>query len=231
MSDWSRFQSQFRETDAERRKRLRDSYKRSQAAMTTARPEGAHMTIDADRLTDADIVNRLDAFIQSIDRQLYQDHVDLLADAIDEIERLRAVPAPGWRTMPKEQPGVYPFTGERMIVGWNDISSLPMHVELGRWRSGTGKGSGWCNTYGHSFGNAPTHFWPLPSPPQEMSNEPLRSDDAAPGSVDETPADAVDALTFGQALRLIDNLLCEHPWEREEALAFLAKHRFRRLCR
>lgn len=83
------------------------------------------------------------------------------------IRALRASPAPSpWRPMPKEKPGVYPFTGERTLVGWDDSATLPMHVELGRWRSGSGKGSGWCNTYGHSFGASPTHYMPLPAPPK-----------------------------------------------------------------
>jgi hypothetical protein len=84
------------------------------------------------------------------------EHLPTLLDALEE---------EGWRKMPAEQGGVYPFTGARMIVGWDDAPSLPMHVELGRWRSGTGNGSGWCNTYGHPFANTPTHYWPLPSPP------------------------------------------------------------------
>lgn len=87
-----------------------------------------------------------------------------------------------WRPMPAEQAGVYPFTGARMIVGWDDTATLPMHVELGRWRSGTGKGSGWCNTYGHSFGSAPTHYWPLPAPPSKAETVSDERDGTNPSS-------------------------------------------------
>lgn len=78
---------------------------------------------------------------------------------------------PRWQRTPAEKPGEFPFTGERLIIAWDDIPSLPAHIELGRWRSGTGKGSGWCNTYGHSFSGSPTHFMNLPAlQTQERTN-------------------------------------------------------------
>ena len=96
----------------------------------------------------------------------------------EELKALRAAlsahkAAPdGWRPMPaREQPGVFPFTGERLLLCWEAFSSIPAHVELGRWRSGTGAGSGWCNTYGHSFASTPTLFMPLPSPPALATKE------------------------------------------------------------
>lgn len=51
-----------------------------------------------------------------------------------------------------------PRDGTRLILAWDDSTSLPMHWEVGRYRSGTGPGSGWCNTYSHSFGGDPTHW-------------------------------------------------------------------------
>jgi len=72
--------------------------------------------------------------------------------------------ASAWRSMPaKETPGLFPFTGARLLVAWEPFAGVAEHVELGRWRSGTGPGSGWCNTYGHSFGGSPTHYRALPS--------------------------------------------------------------------
>lgn len=73
-----------------------------------------------------------------------------------------------WTPMPKEKPGVFPFTGARLLVAWAATPSLSEHVELGRWRSGTGPGSGWCNTYGHSFGGTPTHYMALPHGPAAL---------------------------------------------------------------
>jgi hypothetical protein len=80
------------------------------------------------------------------------------------IENQPAPPPPvaesGWQEIKTA-----PKTGTRVLVAWDDSTTLPMHVELGRFRSGTGAGSGWCNTYGHAFGGNPTHWMPLPAPP------------------------------------------------------------------
>ena len=63
-----------------------------------------------------------------------------------------------------------------------------------------------------------------------------QAEDGPRGVLHGGPADAQglrddEAFAFGQALRLLDNLLSERPGADHEAGAFLAKHDFRRLCR
>jgi hypothetical protein len=94
-------------------------------------------------------------------------------------ETLRAVQASlAWQlieTAPKD--------GTRLILGWDDVPALPMHYEVGRFRSGTGNGSGWCNTYGHSFNGAPTH-WMLPPTSTALSQASV-TDGAACSGMDQ----------------------------------------------
>lgn len=87
-------------------------------------------------------------------------HSDTCLAALSESSLPAAEGQSGWQPIETA-----PIDGERLILGWDDSASLPMHAEMGRFRSGTGKGSGWCNTYGHSFSGMPTHWMPLPAPP------------------------------------------------------------------
>jgi hypothetical protein len=67
---------------------------------------------------------------------------------------------PQWRTDMENAPR----DGTRLCLAWATFKDMPHHWEVGRFRSGTGKGSGWCNTYGHSFNGEPD-YWFLPAAP------------------------------------------------------------------
>lgn len=71
----------------------------------------------------------------------------------------------GWIPVPAETPGSFPFNGARVIVGWSAEKGMSEHVELGRWKSGTGRDSGWRNTYGRPFEGKPDYYRPFPAPP------------------------------------------------------------------
>lgn len=60
-----------------------------------------------------------------------------------------------------------PKDGKRLILGWDDSASLPMHCEMGVFKGA----KRWCNTYGHPFSGEPTHWMPLPAPPASASSK------------------------------------------------------------
>ena len=55
-----------------------------------------------------------------------------------------------------------PKDGTRILLCWEGHPTLAAHVELGWF----GRAGVFCNTYGKAFSGKPTHWMPLPPPPE-----------------------------------------------------------------
>ena len=88
-------------------------------------------------------------------------------DTLPAIDAALALPGgDGWRPIDDDA-----RLGARCLVGWYGTRDLKEHVELGRFKHGAARDSGWCNTYGHPFGCDPDFYMPLPAPPRAGETE------------------------------------------------------------